>query len=76
MNNQRRKSIDAIVAILQQAQANLENIQEEEQECFDNLPESFQDGEKGETAQEAIDSLQNAYDSIEEAIEYAETAKG
>lgn len=37
--------------------SDLETLRDELQEWYDNLPESFQNGSKGDTLQEAIDAL-------------------
>lgn len=37
----------------------LEELKDELQNWYDNLPESFQSGSKGDTLQEAIDALEN-----------------
>lgn len=47
---------------------------DEEQTVLENLPEAFQEGEKGDTMQEAIDNLSNAMDAIDEATEYINEA--
>lgn len=54
----------------------LEELQEELQSWYDNLPESFQDGSKGEALQEAIDGLQSATDYLEDAPECAMDCDG
>ena len=41
----------------------------EEQDYFDNMPESIQNSEKGEMAQEAIDKLQEAVDLVNEFLQ-------
>lgn len=71
MNNERRKMIAVAVAHLAEAKADLETARDEEQDYLDNMPESFQEGSKGETAQEAIDLLENVVDGIENAIDEA-----
>ena len=43
----------------------LEEIRDEEQEAFDNMPEGFQNGERGELAQEAINNLEAAIGYLE-----------
>ena len=43
----------------------LEEIRDEEQEAFDNMPEGFQNGERGELAQEAINNLETAIGYLE-----------
>lgn len=76
MNRQRRKHIDSIIDLLEQAKDQLAEVYEEEEDYFDNMPESFQYGEKGDAAEEAMDNLQAAIDSLEEAIFSASEAKG
>lgn len=76
MNRQRRNHIDSIIDLLEQAKLQFEEVYDDESDYFYNMPESFQSGEKGDTAQEAMDNLQAAIDSIEEAICSASEAKG
>lgn len=45
-------------------------MQDTEQEKLDNMPESLQYSERGESMQEAIDTLEGAAQSIEDAIDY------
>ena len=49
---------------------------EEEQEGFDNLPEQFQESEKGESMETAVDSMESALDAIDEAKDHVEDAVG
>jgi len=42
-------------------------VRDEEQEAYDNMPESFQGGEKGEKAQECISAIEDAISSLEDA---------
>lgn len=74
MNAQRGKWINSVWDKLDELKSEIESIMEEEQEAYDNLPESIQDGERGEKMQEAIDNLSNSMDSIDEAISYLESA--
>lgn len=53
MNKARRAIVEKIIG-------QLEEVQEEEQEAYDNLPENFQDGEKGESMLDAIDYMAEA----------------
>ena len=39
-------------------------MHEEEQEAFDNMPESLQDSERGEQMNDCIDMLDDAVDEI------------
>ena len=76
MNKARRKEIDSVIEALEKAKEQLEVIRDDEQDYFDNMPESFQYAEKGELAEEAISNLDYAIDQIDEAIDNAEQAKG
>lgn len=78
MNNQRRKRIAAIIAPIEVLQAfsladqisELESVRDEEQDYFDNMPESLQGGEKGGNAEHAISQMEEALDLMQ-AIEDA-----
>lgn len=68
MNKARRISITKIADNLQALKSDVESIQSEEQDAYDNLPESIQDGERGDRMQEAIDNLDDALTLIDEAV--------
>lgn len=74
MNKDRRARIQALLNKLEDIKEDIDFIKDEEQEYYDNMPENFQMGEKGDKAQEAIDNLDYAYSSIEEVVEYLEEA--
>lgn len=76
VNKARRKEIDSVIGALEKAKEQLEVIRDDEQDYFDNMPESFQYAEKGEAAEEAISNLDYAIDQIDEVIENAASAKG
>lgn len=65
MNKTRRKAIETLGLELEEIQGRLSAILEEEQESFDNLPEGFQNGEKGEKIQECVDVLEEQVDNLE-----------
>src|SRR5438477_8413 len=44
--------------VVDDAQADLEALRDELQDWYDNLPENFQAGDKGDQLQEAIDQLE------------------
>lgn len=89
MNNPRREQIANIIKqaadakqVLENLMAEIEQVRDEEQEYYDNMPEGLQGGEKGERASAAIDSLENAAcdvesmnDSLDEVISNLEAAK-
>lgn len=66
MNKQRRKEIARAQALIAEARSILETCQSDEQDYYDNMPEAFQNGEKGEKAQSYADRLQEFVDSLEE----------
>jgi hypothetical protein len=72
MNKERRKAITAATALVEaarnamdEARVAIEAIRDEEQEYYDAMPESIQSGEKGEAAQTAIETLDNAISELE-----------
>ena len=69
MNKNRRNAISDIYDKLIDIQSNLECIRDEEQEAFDNLPESIQYSERGERMEEYISSLEEALDYVDYAVE-------
>ena len=76
MNKQRRKAIQQTLDQFADLRTSVEEINTDEQDSFYNLPESFQDSEKGETIQEAIDFLETATGAIDEVIDSLEQAQG
>lgn len=65
MNKQRRKEI---ANAIRQIENVVSSILADEEEAFDNMPESLQESERGDISQEAQDNLSNAIDALEEAI--------
>lgn len=74
MNKERRKRIQELKDKLLDLQTEIEAIKNEEQEAYDNLPESLQEGDKGTKMSDAIDNLDSAYSSFEEVAESLEEA--
>lgn len=75
MNKNRRKQIDDILVQLNPLLFEIESVKDEEQEAYDNLPESMQNGDKGEKMSDAVNNLEYAFDSLTEVIDYLESAK-
>lgn len=75
MNRTRREAIDDLIEQLENIQQQIETLKDEEQTVYDNLPETLQYSERGETMTEAIDNLESAESSVEEAIGYLTSAK-
>lgn len=68
MNEERRKKIKEAINHIDNGLNLLNEVQSDEQDAFDNLPENMQSGEKGENMQGALDSIQSAIDNVESAI--------
>ena len=72
MNAKRRKALGAIITKLdaleilrQEIQEQLEEIMDEEQDALDNMPESLQEGERGQQMQEYIDTMDGVNDELD-----------
>lgn len=74
MNKLRRKQVEDVNDTLAKLLEQLEALRDEEQEAYDNLPESLQDTERGDRMHDAIDFMESAIDSITEAMEYINEA--
>ena len=55
MNKQRRKKVENAISNLSIALDILDNVAQEEEEAFDNLPTSIQDSDKGDEMSEWIE---------------------
>lgn len=88
MNKYRRKDLDAIVARhaaliarlgdlgteFETLKNELESIRDEEQEYHDLMPESFQNGEKGEKSQASIDAIEEGIVLLETITDFCEAS--
>lgn len=69
MNKERRtRIIDAIRRI----ESLVQDIHDEEQNAYDNMPDSLQGSYNGITSEEALENLESAIDALEEAVSYLE----
>lgn len=68
MNKARRKTLEEIHARLLGCYADLEQVKDEEQDAFDNLPESLQSSQKGETMEEYIYDIESVMDELDSII--------
>ena len=82
MNKERRsqikksnKRLDLIIDLLTTYKSELESIQMDEEFAFDNLPESFQNGIRGDEMQDAIDEIEDAIDEIDDIMKKIEDIK-
>lgn len=65
MNKQRRKELEKVQGAISDIISDLECIRDEEQEAFDNLPESLQYSEKGEYMEETIGMIEDVINDLE-----------
>lgn len=66
MNKQRRKKLEKSYDLIDEALEIIQEVMEEEQEAYDNLPESFQNGERGEEMSGYIEMLEEASGYLDE----------
>ena len=71
MNAQRRKALKAVITKLedleslrQEIKEELEDIMDEEQESFDNMPEGLQESDRGQQMQEYISTMEGVFDDL------------
>ena len=76
MNEQRRENIrqlktqiDLIKTDLKKVSSELSFILNEEQDAFDNMPEGLQSSYRGMCSDDAIDSMEEVSEKLDEAIE-------
>ena len=74
MNNIRRKKLNNIAEKIADLRAELEELQEEEQEACDTKAEYFPDCPQVEQMEEAICNIENAVSSLDDAISSLEEA--
>ena len=75
MNDKNRKQIQKWIDNLEEIKTGIEKMVLDETDKYDNMPESLQESERGESIQEAIENLDSSTMSIDDAIEYLQEAK-
>lgn len=74
MNYQRRKALNAVKDQIEALTHELQNILDEEQDSFDNMPESLQASERGEASESAIYNIEAALNDLSNSIDYIDSA--
>lgn len=69
MNKERRNQIKQAIWRIEDL---VQNILDDEQEAYDNMPEGLQMSTNGIVSEEAQDNLEMAIEALEEAISYLE----
>lgn len=63
----RSDRLSAAIDTISEGRSELEELRDELQGWYDNLPEAFQSGDKGQVLEEAIQNLETAINACEEA---------
>jgi Mg2+ and Co2+ transporter CorA len=72
VNADRRKRVAALLTALEPMREQLAELLVEEQEAFEAMPESIQQGERGQASEDAASRLEDAHDNLDSAIESLE----
>lgn len=72
MNKQRKERFNEVIASLDEAKDILVDIQAEEQDSYNSLPESLQLSSRGDKMQEYIDLMGCAIEKIDDVIRFIE----
>lgn len=75
MKEERIKNLKHCLNMIQNAHDVLEEVRDEEQDAFDNLPEGLQDSERGDLMQEAVDTLDEAIDTLDDVLSSLESVE-
>lgn len=67
MNRQKRKRLGKAFNLIAEAEEILEEVKSEEEDSYENLPDNFRDGDKGE-------EMQNYIEMLDESIGYLQDA--
>lgn len=74
MNNERRKALSKIKNRIEDIREDIEQLLDEEQECFVGIPENMQNGERYEKSENAISALEEVIENLEDAAENIDAA--
>ena len=69
MNKKRKTELNQISEELEILFNRLENIYDQEQDAYDSMPENLQGSEKGMESEEAIDTIDEIKEHIQDAID-------
>lgn len=67
MNKQRRKRLAEAFNKIAEVMEILKEVKSEEEESYENLPDNFRDGERGEEMQNYIEMLDEANNYLDDA---------
>lgn len=65
MNKERRDRLSDVIASLEEAKDLLEDVKNDEQDAFDNMPVGLQCSERGSKMEDYIELMEDAGDQID-----------
>ncbi len=72
MNKERRDILSDVIASLEEAKDLLEDVKNDEQDAFDNMPVGLQCSERGSKMEDYIELMEDAGDQIDNVCEFIE----
>lgn len=69
MNNQRRKKVESLIFRITYLKEELGQIQDEEQDSYDNIPENLLSSDRATESEEAIEIFDDVMESMDDIIE-------
>lgn len=69
MNKNRRNWLTNVITALEQAKEEIESINSEEEEAYENLPDNLKESEMANAMYDNMDSLTSAADDLESVID-------
>ena len=75
MNAERRLKLNEALILVGEAKAIIEEVHEQEEEAYENMPESIQGSYRGEIMQGAVSALDDAVNACEEIDEKLNEAR-
>lgn len=72
MNKERRDRLSDVIASLEEAKDLLEDVKNDEQDAFDNMPVGLQCSERGSKMEDYIELMEYAVDHIDNVCEFIE----
>lgn len=67
MNKERRKRLSKAFDLIAEAEEIIEEVKDEEEESYENLPDNFRDGERGEEMQGYIEMMDETIGYLQDA---------
>lgn len=72
MNKERRDRLSDVIASLEEAKDLLEDVKNDEQDAFDNMPVGLQCSERGSKMEDYVELMEDAGDQIDNVCEFIE----